>query len=190
MTWKCKGIGHPDKICEATRYFCGDGIPQTGEQCDAGVLNGDPQSNCSTTCKTVAAPACGSNASVYTHTATTWKNQTAKGFCSEGTIKGTQPPFFTPAPITLPTAPSCNKCGLKGFPYCFPVSFDPNSEACRDTNTPITGETQKNWTCKNANNAEVHCEATRPLPEPGQCGTAHNVLKDSLTTTSSDLCKQ
>ncbi|MDO4714514.1 MAG: hypothetical protein Q4B28_07970, partial [bacterium] len=168
-SWTCEGVGHPTITCTATRYFCGDGVKQAGEACDAGVNNGRVGASCSASCTTVTAPACGANATTYSHTETNWKGQTPSAFCSAGQLKDTQPNFFVPAPLSIQPAASCNKCALKGFPYCFDVSFDPNSEACREDASQPSGETEKNWVCKNENNTEINCQATRTLPIASAC---------------------
>jgi len=49
-----------DPDCVPLAPYCGDGVMQTGEQCDAGSDNGKIGSGCSTTCTPVA-PVCGNS---------------------------------------------------------------------------------------------------------------------------------
>ncbi len=42
-----------------TSYYCGDGVIQAGERCDAGLQNGKEGQNCTVTCQELVQPLCG-----------------------------------------------------------------------------------------------------------------------------------
>lgn len=107
-------------------------------------------------------PLCGVNAGVYEATATNRRNNSDSGFCARGNVVNKPTAFFP--------KPSCNKCALRGFNYCFDVSFDPNSDACKLGNDAIK------WQCKTPLGS-ITCMATQKLeklpeatPDKGVCG--------------------
>ena len=163
VSWTCESFPSGGPTCTATRKGCGDGIRAAGEQCDLGTNNGKPDSNCSVSCENVKAPKCWANAKTYLGSDVAWAHP--NGFCTDDSVlSGNIQDFWS----------NCNKCGLRGFPYCFDVSFDVNSVACKSSSQSSTFGT-KTWTCVNKNNKNLDCTATRQAPMvAGACGTTLN----------------
>ncbi len=163
VSWTCESFPSGGPTCTATRKGCWDGIRAAGEQCDLGTNNGKPDSNCSTSCENVKAPKCWANAKTYLGSDVAWAHP--NGFCTDDSVlSGNIQDFWS----------NCNKCGLRGFPYCFDVSFDVNSLACKSSSQSSTFGT-KTWTCVNKNNKNLDCTATRQAPMvAGACGTTLN----------------
>lgn len=163
VSWTCESFPSGGPTCTATRKGCGDGIRAAGEQCDLGTNNGKPDSNCSVSCENVKAPKCWANAKTYLGSDVAWAQP--NGFCTDDSVlSGNIQDFWS----------NCNKCGLRGFPYCFDVSFDVNSLACKSSSQSSTFGT-KTWTCVNKNNKNLDCTATRQAPMvAGACGTTLN----------------
>lgn len=186
VSWNCAGsFGGSSLSCQATRHYCGDGVKNRSEKCDDGAQNGKPGSSCSANCEMVEAPACGVNTGNYAHNATNWRNANQVGFCTKGTPSA-QPAFWAKT-VNIGT---CNKCAAKGFPYCFDVSFDLNSEACK-TNTvgSLAASASIEWKCKNLNGAEVSCSATKEEPIIGKCNTAIDNTNVTSLQSSDTLCE-
>lgn len=186
VSWNCAGsFGGTSSSCQATHYFCGDGVKNLPEQCDDGVQNGKPGSSCSANCQVVEAPACGVNTGNYAHNATNWRNMNQVGFCAKGT-PSSQPAFWAVSAV----APTCNKCAAKGFPYCFDVSFDLNSEACKTNAVGSLGAPKPiTWQCRNANGANVQCSATKAESIIGKCNTAIDNTNVTSLQSSNSLCE-
>jgi len=107
VTWICWGLdGGTNATCTALRVGCGDGILQTGEECDDGnTLNGD---GCTAICY---------NECVYASNYTTWTS------CINGTEYALGPPFGNitwslmpgvrqsdPLCVGVPSTRPCGEC--------------------------------------------------------------------------------
>ena len=158
VSWTCESFPSGGPTCTATRKGCGDGIRATGEQCDLGTNNGKPDSSCSISCETVKDPKCGANAKTYSGSDVAWAQP--NGFCTNDSVLSWSTPNFRS---------NCNKCGLRGFPYCFDVSFDANSAICKSSSQSDIAGT-KTWTCKNKNGKNLTCTTTKQPPMvAGKC---------------------
>ena len=157
-TWTCESFPSGGVNCTATRKWCGDGIRAAGEQCDLGTNNGKPDSNCSASCENVKDPKCWANAKTYLGSDVDWAQP--NGFCADDSVLSWSIPNFRS---------NCNKCGLRGFPYCFDVSFDANSAVCKSSSQSDIAGT-KTWTCKNKNGKNLTCTTTKQPPMvAGKC---------------------
>lgn len=157
-TWTCESFPSGGVNCTATRKWCGDGIRAAGEQCDLGTNNGKPDSNCSASCENVKDPKCWANAKTYLGSDVAWAQP--NGFCADDSVLSWSIPNFRS---------NCNKCGLRGFPYCFDVSFDANSAVCKSSSQSDIAGT-KTWTCKNKNGKNLTCTTTKQPPMvAGKC---------------------
>ena len=157
-TWTCESFPSGGVNCTATRKWCGDGIRAAGEQCDLGTNNGKPDSNGSASCENVKDPKCWANAKTYLGSDVDWAQP--NGFCADDSVLSWSIPNFRS---------NCNKCGLRGFPYCFDVSFDANSAVCKSSSQSDIAGT-KTWTCKNKNGKNLTCTTTKQPPMvAGKC---------------------